>query len=73
MRCLVANAFLYALVVIIFAMSIHMAMFYLTMIIWVPMVILGLLLTWWMMTCKEWYHEAVKLEHGGQIPPEKKM
>merc|ERR1712167_452513 len=47
MRCLVANAFLAALLVIIF---------------WGPMVVLGLLLTWWMMTCKDWYHELVKAE-----------
>ena len=73
MRCLVANAFLYALVIIIFSIAIGYGLIILTVVIWLPMVILGLLLTWWMMTTKEWYHEMVKIENAGQVPPEKRM
>merc|ERR1711898_12121 len=77
MRCLVANAFLAALVIIIFAgitggayaSIVIMAL----IIVWGPLVVLGLLLTWWMMTAKDWYHELVKVENNGQIPQDKRM
>ncbi len=42
-------------------------------VIWGPLVVLGLFLTWWMQTCKDWYHELVKVENNGQIPQDKRM
>ena len=79
MRCLVANAFLAALAIIIFfgvigGQSIGAGVVIIaSIIVWGPLVVLGLFLTWWMMTCKDWYHELVKVENNGQIPQEKRM
>ena len=74
MRCLVANAFLCALAIIIFggilAGGVGIALFF---VIWLPLVILGLFLTWWMQTSKDWYHELVKVENNGQIPADKRL
>merc|ERR1711934_922137 len=74
MRCLVANAFLAALAIIIFggviAGGLGIAIFF---PIWLPLVIIGLFLTWWMMTAKDWYHELVKVENDGSLPNDKKM
>ena len=74
MRCLVANAFFAALAIIIFggivAGGVGIALF---MLVWLPLVILGLFLTWWMQTSKDWYHELVKVENNGQIPADKRL
>merc|ERR1711934_167226 len=74
MRCLVANAFLAALAIIIFAGIIGGGIvIFVFVIVWGPLVVLGLFLTWWMMTCKDWYHELVKVENQGQIPADKRL
>ena len=78
MKCLVANAFLTALVVFLFGLIIgaiksYFVVFLVLIIIWVPQVVSGLFLTWWMTSTKAWYHELVMAENGGQIPQDMKM
>merc|ERR1719183_3032518 len=73
MKCLVANAFFGAIAVLLFGgIAAGVGGIILLAFMWIPLVIVGLLLTWWMMTTKDWYHELVKAENGGQIPADKR-